>query len=99
MLFPLAARLDPYTVSVALAVPPLPDSVALPRVVLPSLKAMVPAGATVPLAALTVAVSAVDPADAMVEGLAATDVVVATAGAVTVTVVEPLELAKFPLAL
>jgi len=91
MLLPTASAL-PLTVSVA------PDAVSgtLPKVVLPSENVTLPAAT--PLAALTVAASCVDPVDAMVEGLAVSDMVVATGGIVTATVVVPDELLKFPVA-
>jgi len=88
------ARVLPFTDRVAEE----PDNGVLPSTVLPSEKTTIPVGGTVPLAALTVAVSNVDVVDVMLEGLAATDVVVVTGGAVTVTVVELLEPKKFPVA-
>src|SRR5271157_2538816 len=97
MVFTLAAKLDPCTVNIAEAVPLEPDSAALPRVVLPSEKVTLPVGKDAPLTAFTVAVSCVDAVDAMAAGEATTDVVV-VAGALTATVVEALELKKFPVA-
>ena len=82
---------DPSTVSFAT---PL-ESVPVPSVVAPTAKVTVPVGVLLPLTALTVAVTTVDEVDAIVVGLAATVVVVAI-GAVTVTVAEPLDAAKFP---
>ena len=87
-----AAKLLPLTVRLA----PEAANETLPRLVAPSENVTLPVGWAVPLAALTVAVSCVDPVDAMVAGLAATDVVVLTNGEVTVTVVEPLELEFAP---
>ena len=89
-----AARLLPLTVRLA----PEADNGILPRLVAPSENVTLPVGA-VSLAALMVAVSCVEAVDAMVAGLAATDVVVVAAGALTVTVVELPELEKFPVAM
>jgi hypothetical protein len=94
MVLPLPPRLLPFTVRVALE----PEIGALPRIVLPSEKATTPVGKALPLAALTVAVSCVDPVNEMIEGLAPSDVIVTTGGAVTVTVVELLEPKKLPVA-
>lgn len=84
----------PFTAKVA----PDAESGTLPRVVLPVEKITVPVGKALPLAALTVAVTTVAAEVAIVDGLAATEVLVATGGAVTVTVVEALEFEKFPVA-
>ena len=88
------ARLLPFTVRIA------PDAVngALPRAVFPSEKAMLPVGKEIPLAARTVAMSCVAAVDAITGGRATADVVVATDAAETVTVAEPPELEKFPVA-
>ena len=86
------ARTLPFTAWVAT---PDADNEALPRGAPPIEKVTLPVGTAVPLAAFTVAVSWVVAVDAMVDGLAATDVVVVTTtGAVTVTVADPDELAK-----
>jgi hypothetical protein len=86
-----AARLLALTVRVA------PDAVngAVPSVVFPSPNVTLPAGTAVPLAGFTMAVSCVVAVDAMLAGFAVTDIVVET-GAVTVTVVDAVALAKFP---
>ncbi len=57
-----------------------------------------PVGELLPLAALTVAVSTVVPAAAILAGLAVTTVVVPTAGATTLTTADPVELLKLPVA-
>ena len=64
---------------------------------MPSEKVTVPVDKAVPFA-LTIAVSSVDAVDAMAGGSAATDVVVATGAAVTVTETDPFELEKVPIA-
>lgn len=96
LLAPIESLL-PLTVSTA--VPEEPDvvSVAVPNDAVPAVKVTVPLGAVVPLAGFTVAVICVEAVDAMLTGLAARVVVVATAGVVTVTVVDAVELEKFPL--
>jgi hypothetical protein len=93
VLLPMA-RLLPLTVSVAVE----PETVADPRVVLPTMKVTLPVSAVLPLAGFTVAVKTVLAEDAMLAGFAATVVVVATGGVVTATVTDPLELEKLPLA-
>jgi hypothetical protein len=97
VLLPVASEL-PFTVKVA--TPLLPDtaSVPVPSVLVPSVKVTAPPGAAVPLAGFTVAVSIVLAVLAILEGLAATVVVVATAGTITVTVAVPLDAVKEPLA-
>jgi hypothetical protein len=92
-------NLLPARLSTAAAPPATEVSVALPREVLPRVKFTVPAGNVEPLAALTVAVIVVVAVWPRLEGLAAAEVAVATAGTVTVTVpeaVEPLNLASPP---
>ena len=64
-------------VSVAVALPPEPESVPVPSDVLPEVKFTVPVGDVVPVLALTVAVSDVVPVAPMVEGFAVTLVDVA----------------------
>jgi hypothetical protein len=91
---PPTARLLPFRVRVAAE----PTNATVPRTVRPTEKVTLPVGAAVPDVALTVAVIFVDAVDAMLVGLAATDVVVVTVGALTVTVTELLELEKFPVA-
>jgi len=83
------ARLLPFTARVA------PDEVngALPRTVPLCEKVTVPVGM---LDDLTMAVSSVEPAGVIVEGLAVTEVDVVREGALTVTVAVALEPAKFP---
>jgi hypothetical protein len=88
VLLPIA-RLLPWTVRVAVD----PEIVAVPRVVLPTVKVTVPAGAVAPLAGLTVAVNTVLAEERMVAGFAASVVVVPV---VATTAVEPLELEKLP---
>jgi hypothetical protein len=90
------ARLLPVTVSVAIAEPPERVSGAEPRRVVPRVKDTVPAGAALPEAGLTVAISCVVAAGAMLARLAVTVVVVATPDDVTVTDAVPDEGAKFP---
>lgn len=87
-------RLLPFTVRLAVE----PDIVADPRVALPSLKVTVPDGAAAPLDAFNVAVRTVLAEAAIVAGLATTVSVVATSGTVTVTVTEPVEFEKLPVA-
>ena len=93
------ARLLPFTVRAAVAFPPDAASVTEPRIVFPMTNLTLPGGAADPLAGLTVAVKSVVPVEAIEVGLAASAVVVATiGGGVTVTVAEPVELAKLPVA-
>lgn len=87
-----ATRPLPLTVRLAVA----PDIVADPSVALPSVKVTVPAGALLPLAAFTVAVRTVLAEAAMLDGFASTVIAVATGGAVTATVTEPVEPEKSP---
>lgn len=75
-----------------------PDTGSVPRVVLPSRNVTVPVGEVVPEAALIVAVTMVLAVETKLAGLAATVVVVATGGAVTATLTEPLEFEKLPVA-
>jgi hypothetical protein len=79
------------TGSDAVAVPPEPARLAVPSNVLPSVKETEPVGVALPLAAFTVAVSVVVLPAAMLAGLAATVVVVAT---VKLTVTVPDEALK-----
>jgi hypothetical protein len=93
-----AARLLPFTVSVAVTVPPEPASAAVPNAVPPAEKLTLPVGAVLPLAAVTVTVKTVDALWAILTGLAANKAVVAIRGAATVTVIAAeTELAKLPL--
>ena len=94
MLLPVASPL-PDTVREAL---PL-DRLAVPRVLVPRRKVTEPAGKVVPLTGWTEAVITVLPFVVMLAGLAETVVVVATAGAVTVTEVDALEPVKAELPL
>ena len=80
-------RLVPFTVRLAVAVPPDPASVAVPSETIPAANVTVPVGDVVPLAALTVSVKTVDALCAMLAGFAASVAVVANKGAVTVTVI------------
>jgi hypothetical protein len=50
-------KLLPFTVKVAVAVPPDPASVAVPSATVPAENVTLPAGVALPLAALTVAVN------------------------------------------
>jgi hypothetical protein len=72
----------PFTVIVAVAVPPEPERLAVPRAVFPELNDTCPAGEAVPLAALTVAVSTVLAPATTLGGFALTVVVVAIAAGV-----------------
>ena len=92
------ARLLPFTINAAVAVAPEPASVAVPSVMFPAEKVTLPAGVTLPLAALTVAVNCVVALCAILAGLAASVVAVATGGAVTTTVTEPDDAVKLLLA-
>jgi hypothetical protein len=65
---------------------------------LPSVKAIAPVGAAVPVADVTLAVRRVVAVGAIEVGLAVSAVVVTTGG-ITLTVTEPVELEKFPVAL
>lgn len=81
--------------TIRVALDPFRDTV--PSVVFPIVKITEPVGAALPLAGCTVAVKTVLPDDdAMLGGFAVTDVVVFTAGGVTVTATVLLELAKLP---
>jgi hypothetical protein len=51
------ARLLPFTVSAAVAIPPEPASVAVPSAIFPAENVTLPAGDALPLAAFTVAVN------------------------------------------
>jgi hypothetical protein len=90
------ARLVPFTVRVAVEVAPDAVSDAVPRMVFPTANVMFPVGAALPLAGFTVATSWVVAVEAILAGVAVTDVVVLTTGAVTVTATDADELAKFP---
>jgi hypothetical protein len=96
MLLTPTESLLPLRVSTAVADEPEAVSVAVPNEGVPAVKVTVPVGAVLPLAGFTVAVNCVVAVDAMVRGLAARVVVVATAGAVTVAVVDAVVLEKFP---
>jgi hypothetical protein len=72
-------------VRLAVSMPPTDESVVRPSTVLPRVKLTVPDGTPLPLAGFTVAVRTVEAVWAIVLGFAETSVVVATAGAVTVT--------------
>jgi hypothetical protein len=98
LLAPIESLL-PLRVSTAVAVEPDAASVAVPREAVPAVNVTLPVGAVLPLAGFTVAVNCVVAVDAMVRGLAASVVAVATAGAVTVTVVDAVALEKFPVGL
>ncbi len=87
------ARLLPFTVRTA----PELLSGTTPSDVLPSANDTLPAGT--PLVAFTVALICVVPPGAMIAGLAAAEMLVATTGAVTVTDTDPLEFVKLPVAL
>jgi len=87
-------NLLPATLNTAAAIPPVTVKVALPRDVLPRAKFTVPAGRAVPLAAFTIAVTVVVSLGAMVGGLAAATVVVATGGRATATVTDAVEALK-----
>ena len=84
-MFPIA-RLEPLTVRVATTA----FRLTVPRDAVPNVKATVPVGRVVPVAAWTVAVRTVDALCAMAGGTAVRRIVVATGGAVegavTVTV-------------
>ena len=69
----------PWTVRLAVALPPDPDSTAAPSDVWPTAKETDPAGEVVPEAALTVAVRSVLPLDAILVGFARNTVVVEVA--------------------
>lgn len=89
MLLP-SGRLLPWIVRTAI----VSESVTDPRVVLPAVKVTVPVGeGPAPFGGLTTATSVALSEGAMLPELAETVVVVA---AVTASVVEPVELAKFP---
>jgi hypothetical protein len=100
---PPMASLAPETLSVAVdvALEAAPDgvpdaSVTVPSAVFPSENVTLPAGAVLPLEGVTVAVNCVVPAAAILTGLAAMLVMVATAAPVTVTVVEAVDPPKLP---
>lgn len=95
MALPPTARLEPFTVR--LAVPGVPARGAVPSVVLPFVNVTVPAGVELPDAGFTVAVRMVESVGRRPAGPAASVVAVATGGAVTFTVTEPADAAKFPL--
>jgi len=89
-----AASLLPFTVSVAVAVPPEPDSGAVPSAVLPIVNVTLPAGEAVPAEGFTVAINWVEAVAVMLTGLAANVVVVATGAVERVTVTDAVEAAK-----
>lgn len=84
-------RLAPLTASAAA---PVPESVAVPKVTVPAVNVTDPVGTAVPEAGFTVAVTCVLALDAMLVGLAATVVVVATGVPVTTSVIDVDEAAK-----
>jgi hypothetical protein len=91
--------LVPATVNAAEAIPEETVNGAVPKAELPRKKLTVPDGSAAPLAGLTNAVTVVFAFWAMVGGVAATVVVVATVGALTVTIAEvehPLNLISPP---
>ena len=89
-----ATRLEPWTVSVAVAFAPEAVNCAEPSDVDPAVKLTVPLGAVVPLAGWTVTVSVVLADDRMLVGFALTAVVVAMGVGVTVTGTVPEEAPK-----
>jgi|SRR5580658_5878592 hypothetical protein len=91
-------NLLPATLNTAAAAPSMAVNVALPSEVFPIVKVTLPATAALPLAAFTIAVNWVVALNAMLAGLAATTVVVATGDAVTSTIAEPADTAKLGLA-
>jgi hypothetical protein len=78
------------------ATPLLPEGarVADPMDAVPNSNVTLPEGAALPVAGLTVTVNCVLPVGAMLAELAATAVVVAAGGTVTVTVTVPAEVPK-----
>jgi hypothetical protein len=86
-----AARLLPLTVRAAV---PAGDIVAVPREVVPSANATLPAGVAVPEAGFTVAVNRVVALWLMLDGLAVTAVVVPTSGETMSTVTVAVEPAR-----
>jgi hypothetical protein len=80
-----AARLAAFTIRVAVAAAPDPVREAVPSTTVPALNVTLPPGVALPLAALTVAVSCVVPLAGMFRRVAASEVDVETAGAVTAT--------------
>ncbi len=91
MVFEPEVRLAPLTASAAV---PVPESVAVPKVTVPAVNVTDPVGMAVPEAAFTVAVTSVLALDAMLVGLAATVVVVATGVPVTTSVMDVDEAVK-----
>jgi hypothetical protein len=94
MLLPIV-RLLPFTVSPAVPF----DKGTEPRSVFPIVKLTLPVGGVVPVAGLTEAVRTVVAVEAMLVGATVKLVVVATPGAVTLTVTKPVELTKLPVAI
>jgi hypothetical protein len=88
----------PAMFRVATADAPETTSGTLARFVPPDENVTEPAGGTVPLDGLTVAVRTAVALVAMAVFTTATEVVVDTTGCVTVTVAAAVELAKFPVA-
>lgn len=78
--------LPPLTVNTAVAVEPDATSVAVPNEAVPAVNVTLPVGAVFPLTGFTVAVNCVVPVVAILTGLAAAVVVVATAGPTSVMV-------------
>jgi hypothetical protein len=89
-------RLVPFTVMEAAATVRDAERVAVPSVPLPRTKETVPVGAILPLDGTTVAVRVVEALEAREDGLAVSDVVVATGACDTITDTEPLEFEKLP---
>jgi hypothetical protein len=81
----------PITVTLAVEVPPEPESAALPSVVEPMLNTTEPVGDAVPVVAFTVAASVVLPVVRMLAGVAVTLVVVDVPCTLTVTVTAPTD--------
>jgi hypothetical protein len=94
MLLAPAVRLDPLTVSETVPF----ARTAEPSDVVPVVKAMLPAGAVLPVAGFTVTDNSVLAAAAMAAGFAVTVVVVAGRGAVTVSVIGDAAEAEKPVA-
>jgi hypothetical protein len=99
MVFAPTERLLPLTVRTAVELLPDAARFAVPRTVFPRANLTLPVGTAAQLAAFTVAVNCVVAVEAIVVGLAATVVAVATgAGGVTLTDAEAVEFAKLPVA-
>jgi hypothetical protein len=84
-------------VSDAVAADPEAASVAEPKGTFPAAKSTLPVGAAAPLAGFTVTLNTVEALCAMPAGLAVTETVVLTSGAVRVTVIDvDADAVKFP---